>query len=403
MIVANKSVQLVAKAMMIYLIDKHRAESPKILRGDRFLTGEVFELSEQAKHKHKAVHTVISFHPNEKITQEQKEKLLDDFEKTFFGNMKDRVNYIAVEHNEKDHYHIHIYINKYDLKTGKSYNPFPPGHIGELKNFSAVKNAEFGFKQVEKTRLSTYSKNEHLGMANERNGFKKLDKKVSIDKSLQKLVKDGKIKDRGELIHYLKSQGYEIPRIGTDYISVAQKDGQNIRFKGGIYSEENSYKELLSNEPKPFNLQKKIQQVNTDLMRKGQYNTERYGAKEQKTVFNSLKNKQIAQNASKQPTSDFKQNGTQHMDSEPKASQNAIKEEDNQANIEKNVDLSTNEAGTEHLSAQEAVNSARLALVNARTPEARARAEQRLAAATANLNRLLAQLEEQKNRKWRMS
>ncbi|WZB61426.1 hypothetical protein WJ970_29855 [Achromobacter xylosoxidans] len=60
---------------------KLRDEKPKILRGSVEVTKQLDELTK--KYSSQSCHGVISFRPGETLTDKQKEKLLDDFEKTF--------------------------------------------------------------------------------------------------------------------------------------------------------------------------------------------------------------------------------------------------------------------------------------------------------------------------------
>lgn len=485
MILANKSPQINSRAMMMYLIDKHRDEDPKILRGSRFLVNETYDLCERFTHK--AVHTVLSFKPGETITEEQKQKLLDDFEKTFFGNMRGRINYIAVEHNEREHYHIHLWINKIDLKTGKAFNPFKPGQksMDAIKDFTALQNEQFGFEQVTKKELSRYGKDERLKL--DENGYVKIKLKTEIDRELKGLVRSGKLKNRDELVKYLKSQGYAIAREGKDYISIDLGEKQNIRLKGDIYSTEVSYEDLLKTTKDRSDLRDKKIRVNENIDELNKYNKERYDAKEKKPMYKinteitiaklsipfeekteakaiakiygcalhwkkeektwELKtSKQIPKELEKYVISvkkevsklevekkttkeqevksrsvdnianvskaDFKGSSSdlatktqQHKDTQektpPRASRQAVFKDDAKQDAEQTDVSSPGSGGSENeaIGAQMSVDNARASLNNAKTYEQREKARIALGLAQANLERILARLEEEKKRK----
>lgn len=137
-----------------------REVKPVVLKGDPFRTRSIDSLCPD-KWTSLSTSGAIAFRDKEELTKEQKAQLIDQFERTFFGNMKERVNILWVEHTDKGNLELHFVINKADLGGDKVryFNAFPPGHIKKKDAFVKLKNNEFGFQQVEqkhpfKTQLS---------------------------------------------------------------------------------------------------------------------------------------------------------------------------------------------------------------------------------------------------------
>ncbi len=495
MIIANKTPRLNAQGMMAYLIDKHRDVEPRVLRGDRDLTCALYDLADQQGIVNKAVMSVISFRTNEKVTEEMKQKELDEFEKKWFDTLKEKVTYIAVEHNEKNNYHIHLYIVK--MVDGRAFNPFPPGHQQALENYVAVRNYDNGFEQVEKTRLSRYQKpefNKDSKTAFKKHSFKRNDEKKQIDEVLQNLVRNETLKNRDELINYLNLQGYEIARKNDNYISI-KKDDESIRLKGGIYGTETPYNDLINRRPKAFDIDEKRLLVNDDTRKRNEYNQERFGAKpiktmhkitkeitiatlsipfEEKTIAkkiarengcalfwkkeeqtwelkttkdipndlqkyvtssrkgidefevekyekeqkekgnkssadnekhhkNSSKNSQSSATGSNGAIRVNNEKMKEHKDSDGKASQNSFKQavfkDDDKNNDSLSSGSSPGPSTRDTTSAQNAINKAIADMNSARTPEQAEKARMALIQAQANLERILAQIEEDRKRR----
>jgi hypothetical protein len=258
---------------------------PKILRGDVAIT-KIIDKEFCQNFQHKSLSGVLSFRAGEAITEQQKQSLIDDFEKTMFGNMRSRVNALYVEHGDKkgNRLEIHYVINRVDLDTGKFFNPCPPGQLTKelVKTFSALKNQEYGFKAIEEAPLKTkYTDNETKGRKNSRNGFHELKGKVRIDRALMDLVKDGTLKNRTELLGFLGDNNMKLSRIGNDYISI-EKDGRNIRLRGGIYADTGKDYQIVASESqsveKPTYAQN-LSRLNEIVAIRNQYNSQRFNAK----------------------------------------------------------------------------------------------------------------------------
>lgn len=308
----------IKSAINYFLSDKnHKKEvrpfKPEILKGDVDLSVSIGKLTE--KFSCQTVSGVISFKKGENLSKDEMLKVIERFEDTFFGNMKDRVTSIYVLHREKDSFHIHYAILRIDLITGKSWNPFPPGAMTNdlMKSFSALENNRYGFEQVKENPLKKSSKRERLARELvERDTSKFLTKedlstKDSFDKACRKLVKDGVVKNRDELISFIKDSGLKLSRIGDDYISI-ERDGKNIRLRGGIYSKYSKDYIGIKQESKEkiFDLEETKQQLERIIQKRDNFNSERYGAEVAeiaKTAQNSPQTKKLDSSSSTPPPS----------------------------------------------------------------------------------------------------
>lgn len=292
-----------------------RPYQPELLKGYVSLCMSAGRLTE--KFSCQTVSGVISFKEGENLSKDEMLKVIGRFEDTFFGNMKDRVTAIYVLHKEKDSFHIHYAIPRIDLISGKYWNPFPPGQMTNdlMKSFSALENDRYGFEQVKENPLKKSSKRELLARELVERGTSKfltkedLSTKDSFDKACRKLVKDGVVKNRDELISFIKDSGLKLSRIGDDYISI-ERDGKNIRLRGGIYSSstkdyieiKQEYKEKVSS----FDSIKTEQQLKRIVELRDTFNSKRYGAEVAeiaKTAQNSPQAKKLNSSSSTPPPS----------------------------------------------------------------------------------------------------
>lgn len=286
---------------------KLRSVAPKILDGDPQLTKDICKYFCE-NFSHKTVSGVMSFRDNEKPTDKQKMEAIEEFKKTFLGNMREKVNCLFVEHNDKGNCEIHYVINRVELfnindlfdlsQSGRHFNPFPPGDGTKklMKLFSEKLNQKFDFKEVKTDPLrQKFTQDEMKCMNKERHGIKNLKEKIKISEALEDMVKLGMLKNRKQLVEFLKEEGYKIERLSDDYLSIKNpvEGGRNIRFKGGIFAEHNGLdynevKELAKNKPRK-SLEETEQKINKLVEKRAEYNTKRFKVKQ--TTKNELKDK----------------------------------------------------------------------------------------------------------------
>lgn len=392
-----------------------RPNKPELLKGDEFITRQAGYLS--AKFSNQRTSGVIAFAKGENPTREEMLKIIDNFEETFFGNMKDRVAPLYVLHKEEKSSHIHYVIPNVDLETGKAYNPFPPGKMtGDLmKAFSALENHNNGWKQVKKNPLKpAHTKTEHKAIAhkNDSKFFKTVfidaKSKDTFEKSCLDLIRVGEVKNRDELISFLKDNGYTFSRIGKDYLSIA-REGQNFRLKGGIFAEGADYKEQVkqaSEQAKSFDPQKVAEQINRLVALRNAYNEKRYQAKTESAKPYIAKPKETQQSNTQAPrTSSLALTpppiNSAHTSTPGTATQELAKS-NNQDDDKGREDTADAPAGAPSLagiaSAQSQLTNALAQLSNAKTPKERAIAQMAVNRARGAVAQAEAQFEQEQQK-----
>jgi hypothetical protein len=254
----------------------------QVLRGDPHQTAAVAD-SLDFKLKYRSA--VIAWAPEDKPTPEQVDAVLNDFEAVAFANMKDRVSWSAVRHDEQNGgCHIHIICARCDLETGKSFNPAPPGWrnvYDPVRDFHNARNNWARPDDPARARLieqGRYDLPENKKRA-----------KAALDAHIMGMVESGMIRNRQDVITELENVG-EITRQGKQYISVKPEGfDKAIRLKGAIYGEqfsiqpgekiavEDSRPSGNSREDRQRRLQEAQQQVKEIVRSRAEYNLERYG------------------------------------------------------------------------------------------------------------------------------
>ncbi|MFG0227363.1 relaxase/mobilization nuclease domain-containing protein [Achromobacter sp. 413638] len=304
-----------------------REVKPVVVKGDPYRTRSLDSLCPE-KWTSLSTSGAIAFRDKEEITQEKKLELIDQFERTFLGNMRDRTNILWIEHRDKGNLELHFVINKIDLVTGKYFNPFPPGHIPKKDAFVKLKNDELGFEQVEqKNPFKTFfTDDERKALLSSSHNFKSLDKKAQIDKVVKNLIVSKKVKNQDELIKWFKDNGFKLSRTTEKSISIEIDGGRNIRLKGGMYESSNlSYQEIFKEfkeKKEPFDKNKYLSILATEIDKSNKDNEKRFfKANTEKATFQnrSQAKNQEGQGVRATPQQKIAQNGSNQV--APKADQ----------------------------------------------------------------------------------
>jgi len=218
-----------SKAIDYLLNEREKQGTAKVLQGDPNLTREIIN---SLNFKQKTTVGCLAFEEKD-LTQEQKYKLMKDFEETLLPGMQDRYNILWVEHTDKDILELNFVIPKIDLETQKSLNPYyHKADLPRVEKWQDLTNMEYNYsnpKDPSKARtLETNSKELHLSKDYEQ-----------LDKLLHNLVKDGKINNRTQLVELLKDNNITITRQSKEGLSIKLPDSKRAkRFKGAIYGEQ---------------------------------------------------------------------------------------------------------------------------------------------------------------------
>jgi hypothetical protein len=215
-------------------------EELRVLRGDPEL---LLEVAREIKRKHVYSSAVIAFHPDEVVTNEVIEDVLDSFEKVMgaYAGVADprtdegreRLCWVAVWHKEGDNRHVHVIALRHDLKTGLSVNPAPPGWegiYGLWRRYMIAKHDLIDPDATEHKRVASILP-PHAERSEWLKDREKAKEKIT-EYVITRLLSEGEY-SREKIVKIL-SEIAEVSRVSEKYISV--KIGETkLRLKGGIY------------------------------------------------------------------------------------------------------------------------------------------------------------------------
>lgn len=212
-----------------YLLGKdYDRENAELLRGDPDAT---IDLIDSLEFKKTYTSGLLSFTETD-LSEEVKNKIMDDFEKaTFCGMEQDQYSIMWVQHLDKNNLELNFVIPNVELNTGKRFQPyFDKADRPRINQFRDITNLEHGFsnpKDIE--RQQALNINNDLPR----------DKKEIVEQLnnffLQGIEK-GSINDRNDIKESLTVAGVKIARETDKSISIENPNGgQNIRLKGAIY------------------------------------------------------------------------------------------------------------------------------------------------------------------------
>ena len=217
----------------------NRYIAPIVLRGNPEQTGI---LADSLVFDHKYRSAVIAFHPDDKPTNEQLEDVLNEFEKVAFAGLEpDQYDFTAVLHKEENSEHIHIIVPRVELSTGKSMNIAQPGWKNTYDPLRDLFNEKNKWVSPDISQNPDIARITQLGREGTHKSEKaktRADIKQSIENYLLDEIQQGNIQNRNDIKLSLMSLGFEIPRIGKDYITILDVEtNTRIRLKGAIYEQ----------------------------------------------------------------------------------------------------------------------------------------------------------------------
>jgi hypothetical protein len=258
---------------LIHMDSADRWENPpKILRGDPDLTRALID---SITRRWKYTSGVLSWHPDDKVTTEQEEKVMADFENVAFAGLEPDQRYILwVRHTHAGHHELHFVIPRLELSSGKDFNACPPDWQKDFSVFRDLQNRRESWIRPDDPAHARERTPDHADLHNARllrwGGTPKKDDRAetkdAIHGFLMSNVQQGSVHNRESLLLCLRNVGVEINRAGKDYISVKHPySGVKLRLKGGIYTADwTAKKNEPEEEPEP---QERISRLETELGR----------------------------------------------------------------------------------------------------------------------------------------
>ena len=216
---------------------------PQVLRGDPAMTRALIDSIER---RWKFTSGVLSWHPDEKISEEQEEEVMNAFEQVAFAGLEaDQRNILWVRHTHAGHHELHFLIPRLELSSGNDFNACPPGWQKDFDVFRDLFNWREGWARPDDPARARDELPKKADLFKAR--MAKWDKEIResdrdrakevIHAFLKEKVTRGLVRNREDILSALKEQGLSINREGRDYISViAPNSGMKIRFRGGFYA-----------------------------------------------------------------------------------------------------------------------------------------------------------------------
>jgi hypothetical protein len=224
-----------------------RHPAPVVLRGHPAFIARLIDSLDFA---HKYTSGVLSFAEGEDVvTQEIQARIMNELERVAFAGLSREqyaILWVKHTHNPGGRVELNFLIPRCELSSGKSLNIAPPGQQSRelFDTFRSWINSTYGLADPDDiSRAQDVSLPHHLAKlkadASRQGEALKADIREAITEYVRREVDAGGITDRAGVEAYLKSQGYEIPRAGKDYLTALDPvSGDRIRLKGALYRRE---------------------------------------------------------------------------------------------------------------------------------------------------------------------
>ena len=228
-------------------------EEVKVLRGNPH---QVADVADALEFEHKYTSGVIAWAPEDKPSDAQIGRVLDEFEKTAWAGLEpDRYAWAAVQHREAGGgVHVHVLAARCDLETGKSLNIAAPGWQKTFDTLRDWQNHENGWSRPddpERARDVQPGHRAYIEAAQLRAGLEaEKDPRRLISDYLSQGIETGAVSDRATMVSALQRAGLEVPRQGEHYLTAADPEsGGKWRLKGAIYERDFQRERLTSSTP----------------------------------------------------------------------------------------------------------------------------------------------------------
>jgi hypothetical protein len=273
-----------------YLVNgEARDPKPEVLRGDPKAVADIIDL---LPFQCRYTSGVLSFAAEDRVTPAMQEDIMDRFEAAVFAGLPpDRRSIVWIKHSDKGRTELHFVVPRVDLGTRKSLNIAPPTPASRhlLDTLREAINRRYGFRDPSDPecarKVSQPSHVAKLAAQAKRYGRSaRVDIRQTIAEQVQAMAECGTIRSRGDVVAYLKQQGFSISRTGLNYLTVVRPDtGERVRLKGKLFSENFSPRDLQpmtrNHDPaKLLTLERRLEKLVDKL---AEYHRARYGAVEQ--------------------------------------------------------------------------------------------------------------------------
>lgn len=212
---------------------------PEVIEGEPEL---MIQMIDALAHKHKYTSGVLSF------TQSDTEKLkrhgLSEAITDITGRLKDMLfagisseyqHILIVKHRHLERLELHYMLPRHNYEVDRAWNPAPPG-AGKLRQMDALVdfiNIKYGLDDPRDPLRARVTQSMKWEKSNKKTT------RETLNNFFKNSVIEGVIDNREELIDLAIKAGFEITRMGKDYVSMkAPGETKAIRLKGELYNEQ---------------------------------------------------------------------------------------------------------------------------------------------------------------------
>lgn len=196
---------------------------------------------------HKYTSGCLSFEETpDQVTEQQKNDLMDGFEKTITAGLDDRVSFSWVQHIDKGRLELNFVIANVDLEHGRLFQPYVHKHdLWRVDAWKNIQNIEQGF-----TDPNDPAKKRLMG---QRDNLPRDIKEVReiITNTLLDMAVDGLVTNRADVIKALEDNDFKITRQTKSSISIENPDPDAkhpIRLTGALYERDFKFSAELQQE-----------------------------------------------------------------------------------------------------------------------------------------------------------
>ncbi len=214
-------------------------EDVAVLRGD---PDAVAAVADTLEFDHKYTSGVIAWAPEDRPSDQDIDRVLDEFEQTAWAGLaQDRYAWAAVQHRTATGgVHVHVLAARCDLETGKSLNIAPPGWEQTYAPLVEACNLDKGWSRPDdpaRARDQQPGHHAYIEAAELRAGIaREADPREAIRDYLQRGVARGTVQDRAGVVTALQELGLDVPRQGKNYVTAHDPaSGKRWRLKGALY------------------------------------------------------------------------------------------------------------------------------------------------------------------------
>ncbi len=261
-----------------YLLGEDRSrEGASILRGNAEITKELINSTDYSR---RYTSGALSFEESHKsITADQKNKIMNDFEKTLFAGLQpDQYNILWVQHTDKgERLELNFLIPNQELRSGKRLQPFYVGSdMKRVNAFQNVTNMSYRLSDPHdpsKKRFNSpyFSRSANLKGVDPKDYTVEQQRLVThknakneLTSHIYELASSARFKNRNDIQRELKNKGLEIKRVTDKSISVKSPNfTKNIRLDDPIFSEKFRVQDYIA-----VAMLKKQKQYEKDTQRK---------------------------------------------------------------------------------------------------------------------------------------